>query len=403
MIPHLRASLHLSLVVGFGLAVSGASVARAQNRTVDLELDVGQQTSISARNVRSYSEGVGGIAAVRLTEDQTRFVIVGQRAGTTSLLLIMQDGGQTQYRITVGGGEPETDDTDGVPERENIRLDLYFVQLSDSYSHSIGLGWPGSLGSDSTLTANITRIPPTVGAGGIVTTPARNETTFALIAQTALPRLELAQASGWARVFRQAAVVTANGTRAEFQNGGEVNIIVSGGLTGALRTIEFGTKLKMLPRYDPETHRLEVQIDADISDLTDDRGTGVPGRITSRVRSLVNLELGQSIVIAGIIARTDTRSRTGLPGLSQIPVIGALFGVHARREEQNEALLFIVPSVVEAVPLTRRNRIQEALRVYEDFRGGTEEVELLEQPRIRRRSGSAASSTPITRGSEGSD
>jgi len=396
---HLRHQLILSLAFGIVLiGVFGAPVASAQNHTVDLEIDVGQQTSISAQHVRSYSEGVAGIAVVRLTEDQTRFVIVGQRAGTTSLLLIMDDGTQTQYRITVGGGEPEAASTDGVPERENIRMDLYFVQLSDSYSHSIGLGWPGSIGAGSTLNINVDQSPAEAPATGRTT-----ETTLSLIATSALPRLDLAQASGWARIFRQAAVITANGTRAEFESGGELNIIVNTGITGTLEQIEFGTKLKMLPRYDAETHRLEVQIEADVSDLADDHGTGIPGRIISRVHSLVNLELGQSIVIAGIVARTDTRSRTGFPGLSQIPVIGALFGVHARIEEESEALLFVVPSVVEAIPLTSRNRIQEALRVYEDFRGGTEEVELLEQPRIHRAGAAAAAlESPPSGGAGGS-
>ena len=396
---HLRHQLILSLAFGIVLiGVFGAPVASAQNHTVDLEIDVGQQTSISAQHVRSYSEGVAGIAVVRLTEDQTRFVIVGQRAGTTSLLLIMDDGTQTQYRITVGGGEPEPEASDGVPERENIRMDLYFVQLSDSYSHSIGLGWPGSIGAGSTLNINVDQSPAEAPATGRTT-----ETTLSLIATSALPRLDLAQASGWARIFRQAAVITANGTRAEFESGGELNIIVNTGITGTLEQIEFGTKLKMLPRYDAETHRLEVQIEADVSDLADDHGTGIPGRIISRVHSLVNLELGQSIVIAGIVARTDTRSRTGFPGLSQIPVIGALFGVHARIEEESEALLFVVPSVVEAIPLTSRNRIQEALRVYEDFRGGTEEVELLEQPRIHRAGAAAAAlESPPTGGAGGS-
>jgi pilus assembly protein CpaC len=288
-----------------------------------------------------------------------------------------------------------------VPERENIRMDLYFVQLTASYSHAIGLGWPGSVGDGSTFNYNINRIAPQFDATGAVTAPAHNETTYSLIATSVLPRLDLAQSSGWARVFRQAAVITANGTRAEFWNGGEINV-QTGGLTGGLQQIEFGTKLKMLPRYDPETQRIEIQLEADISDLADDQGTGVPGRTVSRVRSLVNLELGQSIVLAGAIARNDTRSRTGFPGLSQIPVIGALFGVHARVEQESESLLFIVPSVVEAIPLTRRNRIQEALRVYEDYRGGTDEVELLEQPRIRRRSGSSTRGAASTGGSGGS-
>jgi hypothetical protein len=42
----------------------------------------------------------------------------------------------------------------------------------------------------------------------------------------------------------------------------------------------------------------------------------------------------------------------------------------------------VIPTVVEAVPLTQRNRIQEAIRFYEDFDGGVDEVELLEQPRV---------------------
>ena len=114
-----------------------------------------------------------------------------------------------------------------------------------------------------------------------------------------------------------------------------------------------------------------------------DRGTGVPGRSVSTLETLVNLELGQAIVLGGVIARAEARTRAGLPGLSQIPILGALFGTHSRRFEESEALMFIVPSVVEAVPLQQRNRIQEAIRAYEEYRGGVDEVELLEQPRVQ--------------------
>ena len=101
------------------------------------------------------------------------------------------------------------------------------------------------------------------------------------------------------------------------------------------------------------------------------------------LETLVNLELGQAIVLGGVIARAEARTRAGLPGLSQIPILGALFGTHSRRFEESEALMFIVPSVVEAVPLQQRNRIQEAIRAYEEYRGGVDEVELLEQPRVQ--------------------
>lgn len=360
-------------LAAFALALAfQVSPAAAQGREITVE--VGQQTSISASGVRNFSEGQRGIADIRLTDDQTRFVVVGQRPGETSLLLIMQDGSQVTYSITVPGGEQAVRDGT-VNERENIRLDFYFVQLSDSYSHAIGIGWPGSIGGTANFSLDFTN----GGAGATTTT-----TSLALVAQSVLPRLDIAQSNGWARIYRQAAVVTANGTEATFQNGGEVNIPVQGALTAEIQEIEFGTMVKILPRYDPETGRIEVQIEAEVSDLSDDRGTGIPGRVTSEVETVVNLELGQSIVLAGLIGRSENRTRAGLPGLSQIPILGALFGTHSRSYEENEALLFIVPSVVDAVPLQQRNRIQEAMRLYDDYRGGVDEVEVLEQPRIQR-------------------
>lgn len=354
------------------------SPAAAQGREITVE--VGQQTSISASGVRNFSEGQRGIADIRLTDDQTRFVVVGQRAGSTSLLLIMQDGSQVTYNITVPGDVVDEEVT-GVVERENIRLDFYFVQLSDSYSHAIGIGWPGSVGGTANFTLDFTN-----GGSTSPGSPTDTTSSLALVAQSVLPRLDMAQSNGWARIYRQAAVITANGTEAHFQNGGEVNIPVQGALTAEIQQIEFGTDVRIRPRYDSETGRIEVHIEAEVSDLSDDRGTGVPGRVTSNVETVVNLELGQSIVLAGLIARSENRSRAGLPGLSQIPILGALFGTHSRSYEESEALLFIVPSVVDAVPLQQRNRIQEAMRLYDDYRGGVDEVEVLEQPRVQRAS-----------------
>ena len=66
-----------------------------------LVLRVGEQKSLTARGVRSYSEGSPGIADIRVTRDQSRFVIVGKSEGTTSLLLIDNDGDQLQYTIRV--------------------------------------------------------------------------------------------------------------------------------------------------------------------------------------------------------------------------------------------------------------------------------------------------------------
>ena len=61
--------------------------------------------------------------------------------------------------------------------------------------------------------------------------------------------------------------------------------------------------------------RIELAIDAEVSDLTSDRGSGVPGRVTASIDSVVNLELGQSLVLAGLIAHSEASSRTRPAGL----------------------------------------------------------------------------------------
>jgi pilus assembly protein CpaC len=325
----------LALLVGFQhRLVAGADVQELRV----IELRVGEQKSLPARGVRSYSEGDPGVADVRVTRDQSRFVIVGKHEGSTSLLLIHNDGVQVQYTIRVIA----SDASKGFGRRENIRLDLYFVLIQDRYTHQIGLNWPGNVGS--TIAPSEATIAITGGAG------VPTQSAFQILPQTFLPSFDLAQAKGWAKMYRQATLVTANGTEAVFSSGGELNVQIQNNLTVDVQSIEFGTKVSVLPRYDSRSGRIELEITADVSDLDASRGIqGIPGRVTSHLQTLVNLELGQSVSLAGIRARTERRKKDGIPGLAMVPIIGALFGTHGREFNDDESYMLVVPSVVEPV------------------------------------------------------
>lgn len=355
------------------MAMTELSVAAEVEGAHSMVLRVGEQKSLSAREIRSYSEGAPGLADIRVTRDQSRFVIVGKQEGTTSLLLIKNDGSQLQYTIRVIAADADK----GFGSRENIRLDLYFVSIQDRYTHQIGLNWPGNIGS--TITPSEAAIAITGGSGQAT------QSAFQILPQTFLPSFDLAQAKGWAKMYRQATLVTANGTEAVFTSGGEFNVQVQNNLTVNVQAIEFGTKVTVLPKYDSRTGRIELEIVADVSDLDAEKGVhGIPGRVTSHVETLVNLELGQSISLAGIRARTERRTKKGIPGLALVPFIGALFGTQFRETEDNESYMLVVPSVVEPVSLSQRDRVEEALRVYESFHGGVDGHALTDQPRTGR-------------------
>lgn len=327
-----------------------------------LRLELGEQRVLSSEGVRSYSEGTPGVVDVRLTSDGRQFVLVALAPGSTTLLLLLHDGSERQYRIEVptADGEappPAAPDPFAVPAKDNVRLDFYFVKLDRSYGHQLGVAWPARFGG-GTLNASYDLL-----LGGYSNATA--------VVEQALPGLDLAQAAGFAKLARHAALITANGEKARFGGGGEVNVLVQGSLTTGVHRIAFGSTISVLPRYDRDSARLELEIEADVSDLSDDRGTGTPGRITSTLSTRVNLELGQSLMLAGLSASSQARSRGGLPGLSQIPILGALFGSERELSQDSEDVVFIVPSVLDAVALDARKRVRAALDAYERFGGGT--------------------------------
>jgi pilus assembly protein CpaC len=369
------------LAVGLAVALAGRQAAAQQPPEVrpppdsgsreEIVMAVGEQTTIPAGNVKTYSEGVPGVVDVRLPKDGSEFVIVALKPGRTSLLLLRQDGSKEQHKFRVVSARP---DEGAVTSKENIRLDFYFVELSDNYNHQIGVGWPSDVGGGGVFRVN--------AAVDLETSDILSAT--AVVANQPLPRLDMLQSRGWVRISRHAVLITANGNEANFSSGGEVNLAVQGALTAEIRRIEFGSLIRVLPRYEQQSGRIELTIGADVSDLTDDRGSGIPGRTVSRLETLVNLEAGQGVMLAGLDAHTEASTRTGLPLLSQIPVLGYLFGSDGNREQQTQNVLFIVPTVVDVVETDARGRISEALRLFDSYDGDLDEVDLAGVPAERR-------------------
>lgn len=336
------------------------SVPAIQSESIDLE--VGEQKVLSSEGVQSYSEGVKGIVDVRLTKDASQFVMVGLREGTSTLLFLMADGSERHYRITVSDPnakkiEPEV--KGGVEARDNIRLDFYFVQLTKKNSYQIGIGWPGT-------------VAPTMNANFNAQTGSLDSATV-IISNQALPRLDMGQSSGWAKVMRQAVVVTANGEKAAFAGGGEVNVAIKSAMTTGIQKIPFGSEIQVEPRYDSQSGRIEMRLHADVSELDDDQGTGVPGRTTATLDTVVNLEIGQSLILGGLNAKSERSSKSGLPLLSQIPILGVFFGSHAHAESESENVVIIVPSVMDSVSMQDRERLNHAMNRYDEYSGDLEE------------------------------
>ena len=79
---------------------------------------------------------------------------------------------------------------------------------------------------------------------------------------------------------------------------------------------------------------------------------------TSKVTTSALAPSGETIVLAGLISDGSERGSAGVPGLSRIPVLGALFGQQGQSKTRDELVVLITPTVVRN-PLEARNLTDE--------------------------------------------
>ena len=65
-----------------------------------------------------------------------------------------------------------------------------------------------------------------------------------------------------------------------------------------------------------------------------------------RLRTSAGVQSGSTILLGGLIQEDSTRSNTGLPVLSDIPVVGALFGTRDFATDRTEMIVLLTPRVV---------------------------------------------------------
>ncbi len=406
----------ITLFLLFTVPAHAAHVDEAQT----LNLAVGENQTLSALDVKSFSEGAPGVAEVKVTPNGSAFVVVGKSPGSTTLLLIRRDGSEQSWNINVfarpvrtveaelkdligdqtgirvkkigarffieGGVSSEADLErlrhiaalyEGQVEclvvlggvaadrKINIRVDFFFVQYDKTQSYRFGANWPSTLAG------------PGIASGSFAWDFVARAVSgaSAAVSNQPLPGLDIASQNGWAKVLKHATVITANGAQAAFSSGGVQNFAIVGGLSNSIQSIRFGTNVQVLPRFDPSSREIAVNIDADVADLTAPIGaTSIPGQNISKLNTNVALKLGQSVVLSGIRTSGDQKTTRGLPWLSRIPVLGYLFGSKERSQQDIEGALFIVPSVIDSASGRAAELIQQAVYEFEKYEGDLHKV-----------------------------
>jgi general secretion pathway protein D len=94
-----------------------------------------------------------------------------------------------------------------------------------------------------------------------------------------------------------------------------------------------------------------LEIQQEVSDVVESAGGTTSEQTTPtinqrQISSTVAVQSGETVALGGLITDDRERSRSGLPILSRIPILGALFGTRRNDYQRTELLVLLTPSVI---------------------------------------------------------
>jgi pilus assembly protein CpaC len=166
-------------------------------------------------------------------------------------------------------------------------------------------------------------------------------------------RLRLMETEGKAQILSNPKVITRSNTSAYFSAGGSIPYPKVEDRSAGVDFKNYGILLNVMPTIIPERGKIiVVQIELELSNPDYSKpvvlnGTEVPSMTSRVLRSEVELNSGETLVIGGLKSSSRSVAEDRVPFLGKIPLIGLLFRSKGIVEEQRSLFLFLTVEIVE--------------------------------------------------------
>ncbi|MEY1660567.1 type II and III secretion system protein family protein [Isoalcanivorax beigongshangi] len=161
------------------------------------------------------------------------------------------------------------------------------------------------------------------------------------------------ESGGFAYTLAEPSLTALSGQTATFLSGGEFPVPSRGGSGSDSIQIEyksFGIGLALTPtvvsgdqiilRVAPEVSEL------DYSAAVSTGGVSVPGLRVRRTETTVALAPGETFIISGLVSRNTVNNSDRLPGLGNLPILGAFFRSTRIERQDKELVMVVTPHIV---------------------------------------------------------
>ncbi len=229
-----------------------------------------------------------------------------------------------------------------------VTLKVRVAEMSRTLTRQLGVNWQG-LGQIGKYAVGFNLLQPLVN--GILTSNTINAryTNRGVDINGVIDALSRDQLI---RLLAEPTLTAMSGETASFLAGGEFPIPIASNPSNGINTITvdfkpYGVSLAFVPTVLSDG-QINLRVRPEVSELTTEgavvlNNIQIPAIKVRRAETTVELGSGQSFAIAGLLSDSATMTGNGLPGLGDIPVLGALFRSDGFQRAETELVIVVTP------------------------------------------------------------
>jgi pilus assembly protein CpaC len=280
--------------------------------------------------------------------------------GTVTSPIEAQQANDLAARLA--GGADKVVNSIVVRGRDQVMLKVTVAEVARSVIKQLGIDLSGQF-NYGTAVVNFNNANPFTATGQALVTD--NAITTSLGGTPSVKAaLRAMESAGVTRTLAEPNLTAISGESATFIAGGEfpvpTGVACTTTATGAIGQCapsvsfkKFGISLNFTPVVLTEG-RISLKVMTEVSEVSNDNSINlnnliVPSVKTRRAETTLEIPSGGSMAMAGLIQDQTKQAINGLPGLSQVPVLGTLFRSRDFQDRKTELMVIVTPYVVRAV------------------------------------------------------
>lgn len=389
----------ISLLVSAALLLGAESVLAA----VPVTLPLNSTKYMTAPKITRIAVGNPEIADINLLSNHD-FLLVGKKAGTTSLIVWSGNGVREEYSVYVSGedqGQAKAiQEVIGIPGVQvqmmngkvlirgkvknqydhdtamkiaqlytgssseggdnvvdlmdlthptQVRLEAQIIEINADDEKNLGIQfWTPVLGDSTVKQGPVNQIFAGEdfknSRGGTLGWLGRHVSNINATVQALV-------SNGKAKILSRPSITTMSGQKADILIGGRIPVPTADG-DGKISVDwrEYGVRLNIEPVVDAE-NKITSKVHAEVSTL--DYGHGVtqngfvvPALASREADAVINVRSGMTMAIGGLLNSEDSKTVTKVPLLGDLPIIGQFFRHTANTRDKREMIILITPTLV---------------------------------------------------------